>query len=114
MANPKPRNGIVGLEFSGHRIRIAAGYRTGGGDAESYDLRCDEIVIPEAESYLPTALPPTSVLVPARKATLARLGISGGKAAIAVGPPHMVLRHFVGTPDQVRTNLDQAMERSLS
>ena len=114
MANPKPKNAVVGMEFSGHRIRIAAGFRTGGGDPESYTLRCDEMVIPEAESYLPTALPPISVLAPAFKPTLARLGISGGRAAIAVGPPHMVLRHFVGTSDQVRTDLDQAMERSLS
>ena len=113
MANPKPKNALVGVEFSGHRIRIAAGFRTGGGEAESYSLRCDEIVIPEAESYLPTALPPISVLVPALKTTFARLGIAGGRAAIAVGPPHMVLRHFVGTSDKVRTDLDQAMERSL-
>ena len=114
MANPKPKNAIVGMEFSGHRIRMAAGFKTGGGESESYSLRFDEIVIPEAESYLPAALPPISVLVPVLRTALARLGVSGGRAAIAVGPPHMVLRYFVGTSDQVRTDLDQAMERSLS
>ena len=112
MASTKHSNSIVGLELSGDRCRIAA--FTTGTPNDSHRLRCDEIVIPGVESYSPAGLPAASSLVPLFKNSLARLGVGGGQAAVALGAPHMVLRHAAGLEDEVRTELEQTIERSLS
>ena len=115
MAGVNSNDCLVGCSLSGDRIRIAviASADSGTGRADSRRLRCDEIVIPDVEAYSLGGLPPASTLVPLFKATLTRLGVRGGRAAVAVQGPHMVLRYFVGSDDQVRTALHDATERSL-
>ena len=107
---------LVGCELSGDRIRIAAikAARSNSRSPGTRRFRCEEIVIPNVEAYAPAGLPPTSDLVSPLKATLGRLGISGGRAAVALSGSRMVLRYFVGSGEQVRAELQQATERSIS
>lgn len=108
----------------GDRIRIAAimpTARAAGGQPASpasaqsdraRRVRYDEIILPQ-DQVLPASLPPASILVPLFKSMMARLGIGGGRAAVALGCPRMVLRHFVGPDDHVRAELQQASVRSM-
>ena len=116
MSSVNSNDCLVGCELSHDRIRIAVidPARPGTGDTKFRRLRCDEIVIPDVEAYSPASLPPTSTLVPLFKAALARLGVRGGRAAVAVGGPRMVLRYFVGSDSTVRTALRHATERSVN
>lgn len=114
MATTKLNNCSVGFELAGDRIRVAAvihgspGSRSNG----SASIRYDEIVIPEVADYAPAGLPPPSILVPRFKQSMSRLGIGRGRAAIAVGGRHLVLRYFVGRDNEpVRTELQQATRR---
>ncbi|MFQ5805349.1 MAG: PilN domain-containing protein [Phycisphaerae bacterium] len=112
----KSKDCLVGFELSGDRIRMAAitGTSADSRSGGARRLQWAEIAIPEADARAPARLPPVSRLVPLFKATLARLGIGGGQAAVAVGGSRLVLRYFVGADDLVRTELQQATERSIS
>ncbi len=124
MASTKASNCFIGCALIGDRIRIAAimpTARAAGGQPASpasapsdraRRVRYDEIILP-ADQLLPSSLPPASILVPLFKSMMARLGIGGGRAAVALGCPRMVLRHFVGPDDHVRAELQQASVRSM-
>jgi Tfp pilus assembly PilM family ATPase len=116
VASVKSNDWLVGFELSGDRIRMAAitGTNSSSRPSGARRLHCEEIAIPEAGAHGPASLPPASRLVPLFKATLAPLGIGGGRAAVAVSGPRVVLRHFVGSDDLVRAELQQATERSIS
>lgn len=111
MATMKFNNCLVGFEWSGERIRVAAIIAPSSGAGGSRRLRCDEIVVPKADGVSPGEFPPPSRLVPAFKTVLARMGIKGGRAAVALGGSRVVLRYFTGSDGEVRIRLHEATER---
>jgi len=116
VASAKSKDCLVGFELLGDRLRLAAftGTNSAARATVPRRLHCEEIVIPGAEACSPASLPPASSLVPLLKATLGRLGISGGQAAVAVAGRRMVLRYSVGSDGLVGTDLQQAIDRSVS
>lgn len=77
-------------------------------------LLCDEFVVPESERQMPASMPPASVLAPLIKASLSRLGVSGGRACVAMAGPHLILRYFLGSEARVREEMRQAIDRSIN
>lgn len=116
MVSAKSRHCLVGFELSHDSVRIAAidSAMLRSESAASRHVCFDEIALPSAHVAVPGRLPPDSVLGPLLKASLGRMGVAGGDAAVALGSLHAVLRCFVGTEESVRTALQEAAKRTVS
>ena len=116
MAKSKSSNGLVGLALAGDRIRIAAiALPTGNARSpQARRLSVDEFELPDVDAGFPHSLPAASALVAPLKAALSRLGIAGGRTAVAIGGSRIVMRYFVGSDAHVRDELRQATERSIN
>lgn len=116
MAKAKSNNGLVGLDLTRDRIRIAA-LKTSGAGADPPQARrigFEEVPLPDYDPRMPNVLPPAATLAPLLKTALARQGIGAGRAAVALGGSRMVLRYFIGSDAHIRAELQQAAERSIN
>ena len=116
MANTKSNNGLVGLDLTGDRIRIAVLKTSGAGADPSQARRIgfEEVTLPDYDPRMANVLPPASTLASLLKTALGRQGIGAGRAAVALGGSRMVLRYFIGSDAHIRAELQQAAERSIN